>query len=509
MPLLRKGVLLPVQGVDFSKPATFIDDRNGFPTNIRFYRNELRKRPGKSVMGNITDDGSQVMGLGKLELPSLKYLVRASKKRLEKLNSATNSWDSIAATDFTGGDEDFFSFVTVTERQLLVLTNGFDSIRKWNGSGNAAVLGGNPGLAKYLTYVSPYLLLAYVTESSNPFPWKIKWCDTDDPENWSTGNAGSALVSNDASKIQQIAKLNDFVAVYKEQALYLGRKVDTSDIFIFEPIKTGIGLIAPRAWADAEGNHYFMGLNDFYVWNGIRIESIGKNARDEVFFRLDREKANRCFALHIQELTEVWFFVVINGYDWPTEIWKYNYREGYWYFDTCSQLTSAIVWQSFSSQTWDDMVGSWDVQQAIWDSGVNATNWEQVVFGAQNGYAYTLDYNITNDDGVAVNSNFVTKDFTGDTLEFNKRWLKLDVWAKGPGKLFIDYSIDEGATWVNIPANSSVSYIDMDGVYRKYDMYFDVWADKIRFRFRNAESNEVFFMRNFYPYYLSREEIRQ
>lgn len=507
MPFLRKGVLLPVLGIDFSKPSTFIDDRAGFPTNVRFYRNELRKRPGKTVLNEVVADSTQIMGLGKLELPSTKYLVRASKAKLEKLNTGTNTWDSIANTNFTGGDEDFFSFATVTESQILIITNGFDSIRKWNGSGNNSALGGSPGFAKFVTYLSPYVLLAYVTESGDIKPWKVKWCDTDAPETWSGGNAGSALLSSEPSPIRQIMKLNEFVAVYKEESLHLGRKVETSDIFVFEPIKSGIGLVAPRAVADAEGNHYFMGLNDFYVWNGLRVDSIGKGVRDEVFSRLNRTKQARCFALHIQELTEVWFFVIISGYDWPTEVWKFNYREGFWYQDTCDQLTAAIKWQSFSSRTWDDMTGTWDQQNEIWDSGTNATNWEDIVFGLSTGFCHQLNYNTTNDNGVAVNSYFITKDFTGDTLEFNKRWLKIDIWAKGPGKLYIDYSTDEGNTWTNIPKSSATAYIDMDNVYTKYDLYFDVWAEKIRFRFRNAESDEVFYIRNFYPYYLPREEM--
>ena len=314
-------------------------------------------------------------------------------------------------------------------------------------------------------------------------------------------------MSDEPSPIQNIAKLNEFAAVYKKESLYLGRKVDTSDIFIFETIKSGVGLSAPRAFAEAEGQHYFMGANDFYTWNGIRVESIGANLREEVFSRINREKINRSFALHIQELTEIWFFVVITGYSWPTEIWKYNYRTGYWYFDTCDQLTAAIKWERVNSLSWDDAVGTWDSQQSIWDSGTTLSTWEDIVFGLSTGYTHNLDYSTTNDNGVAVSARFDSKDYTSDQLEFNKRWLQLDVWAKGPGKLYIDYSTDEGDSWTNIPYTSSQSYIDLDGTNKKYEMYFDIIADKIRFRFRNAELAETFYLRNFYPYYLAKEQI--
>lgn len=509
MPLLRKGSLLPVLGADFSKPATFLDDRNGFPTNMRYYRSELRKRPGKSVLYGIINDSTQIMGLGKLELSSgIKKLVRNSKAAMEVLNTTTQTWDPIAHAVYTGGDDDFFSYANVTESGLLLATNGVDAIRKYSGSGADAVLGGNPPLAKYIAYCSPYVLVAYTDDGVNVKPWGISWCDTDSPEVWTGGNSGSALLSKEPSAIQNIIKLNEFVIGYKKESLYLGRPVDTSEIFSFDLIKTGLGLDAPRAVAEADGLHYFQAANDFYSFNGIREQSIGGPVRDEVFSRINREKIGRCHAVHIQELNEIWFFVVIAGYDWPTEVWKYNYRFGFWYMDTCDNVTAALKWQRTSGQSWDDDPGTWDSDQGPWDAGVAVQNWEDIVFGLSTGYVHTLDYTTTNDNGVAVSAFFIGKDFIGDALEFTKRWLKLDVWARGPGKLYVDYSIDEGSNWINIPYTSSTAYLQLDGTNRQYSFWFDVWGDKIRFRFRNAESGETFFLRNYYPYYLVREEKR-
>lgn len=508
MPLLRKGILIPSQGIDYSQPALFIPDRNGFPQNMRFYREEMRKRPGKTLLGGQVADATQIMGYGRLELSGgTKHLVRASKAKLERFNTSTLAWVSIANTAFTGGDEDFFSITDVTENEIIIITNYIDAIRKWTGSGNAAALGGSPPKAKYVTYLSPYTLLAYINNGATVNPWKIQWPDTSNPEVWTGGNSGSALISDEPSAIQNIAKLDEYVAVYKKESLALGRKVDTSDVFSFDTIKTGIGLASPRGFVGAEGQHYFMGQNDFFVWNGVRIESIGKAVRDEVFSQVDRNKINRCHALHVQELNEVWFFIVVSGGTWPSQVWKYNYRLGFWYFDTCSNLTAAIKWQRINTQSWDDDTGTWDSAQDIWDSGMSIANWEDIVFGDSSGYSLNLDYTTTNDNGVAVSAQFVTKDFTGDMLEFSKRWLKLDFFGKGPGKLYIDYSTDEGSNWTNIPYTSSTAYIDLTGSYTKTEMYFDVWAEKIRFRFRNAESGETFYLRNFYPYYLSRDEI--
>lgn len=497
MAFLRKPVLAPSSGLDYSIPSTLADRRHGFPKNARYWRGEVKKRPGKTKYGTVGVT-NQVMGFGELRTSSgTNYILRASKTQLQKFNTSTNEWDNITSTPFTGGNENFFQFANVSENGIILITNGVDNIRQWNGSGNNSLLGGGPGKAKYITYVTPYVLLANLNEGGDVNPWKVKWNDTDAPETWSGGNSGSALLTNETSVIKNIIQLNEYAAVYKQKALWLGRKVETANIWEFDCVKTGVGLAASRAVAGANGLHYFMGENDFYVWNGARDESIGGAVRDAVFSSIDRSKIERCHALHVMELNEIWFFVILNGQDWPTTIWKYNYSTGFWYYDTCNNLTAAAKWQRVDTETWDDDTpGTWDSALDTWDAGTSVADWEEVLFGRDDGHSLKLDYNSTDDDGNAVDSWFETIDFHADKLEFNKRWLQLDFWAKGPGDLKFYYSTDFGNTWTYVTTHT------LTDVYSKYECYFDVVSDQIRFRFRCDSSGGMFYLRAFYPYYL-------
>lgn len=510
MPALKQYTPLPVKGIDFSKPATFLDPANGFPKNMRYYRATLRKRPGKSDVGSVVEDHSPIMGLGLLDLGAqgIKYAVRNSRTRIEKFNTSLLDWESISNTPFAGGADDYFSYATVTESGLLIITNFIDRIRKWDGSGNTALLGGNPPKAKYCTYLSPYLIIAYVDDGASVNPWKVQWCDTDNPEVWSGGNSGEELLSDEPSPIRNIKKLNDFVVVYKKDSIWLGRKVDPPDIFQFDMIKTGIGLAASRALAEAEGKHYFMGANDFYSWNGIREVPIGGTVRALIFDSIDRSKIDRCFAEHVQEETEIHFYVLYSGEDYPKHVWKYNYREDTWFEDTCDEITCALKWERINTQSWDTLQGSWDQLQGSWDSSVRVASWEDILLGRSDGGVGKIDYTTTDDFGIAVNASFDTKDFTGQRREYNQRWCQLDVWARGPGKLFVDYSIDGGFTWVNVPYTSSQAYVLMDGSFQKYEWYFDVINPFCRFRLRNAVSRETFYVEGFLPYSIPQEEIK-
>lgn len=511
MPLLKKGVLLPIEGVNFAIPSTFIKDRNAFAVNMRYEKGLLRKRPGKTDVGAVVPDaGDQIMGYGVLQHSSgTKHLVRGSKRRIQRLNTGTNTWETISIISFAGGDEDFWSFANVTESNLLIATNYVNPMYKWSGSGNQALLAGSPPKAKYLTYVSPYLLAAYTNDGATTEPWRVAWADTDNPEVWTGGNTGEALVTDEPSVIQNIAKLNNFAAVYKKDSLAIGIKVDPPDVFRFETIKTGVGLASPRAFADANGQHYFMGMNDFHVWNGIRVESVGDAVREHVFSRINRTKINRCFSIHVQELSEVWFFILTSSDTWPTEVWKYNYKLGFWYYDTCSGITAGAKFENTSSVDWNSAVGTWDQAQIAWDEAAISAAWEEIMFGTSDGFSTKLDYATTNDRGVAVEGKFESKDFVAEGPQYDRgsRWLKLDIWAKGPGKLYVDYSTDFGDTWTSIPYQSSQTYADLDEVMTKREWYFDIWAEHIRFRFRNSESSETFYLQQFYPYHLVREEI--
>lgn len=510
MPLLTRGVYLPVKGIDFSVPGSFIENQQAFAKNMRYEKGLLRGRPGKTDRGAQTPDADQVMGYGVLEHSSgSKYLIRASKRRIQKYNTGTSAWETISIISYAGGDEDFFSFANVTESNLIVSTNYINAMYKWSGSGNQALLGGSPPKAKYLAYLSPYLLAAHTDDGITAEPWRVAWCDTANPEVWSGGNSGEALVTDEPSVIQNIAKLNEFVAVYKKDSLAIGVKVDPPDIFRFQTIRTGIGLASPRAFADANGLHYFMGLNDFHYWNGTRVEYIGAPIREHVFSRVNRQKINRCFAQHVQELNEIWFFVLTSSDTWPTEVWKFNYKLNFWYFDTCTGITSGIKWENTTTVDWDSMLGTWDQQQISWDDSAVAAAWEEIMLGTSDGYSTKLDYTTTNDRGVAVDKFFETKDFVADEerRDYSARWLKFDIRAKGPGDIYIDYSTDGGDTWTNIPYTSSQDYLELDGIMRPYQWYFDVWAEKIRFRVRNSELSETFYIQECYPSHLNREEI--
>lgn len=507
MPLLRKPILNPIEGLNYQKPSTMINDRGGYPKNMRLYRDELKKKEGYLFYGESPiwcapgDTEKPVLHLCQYPLASLSIrLVRFNKEHAEKYNVATGKWDRITSSAFTGTNDDFFS-TTVAENKLIV-GNNVDPTMEYNDSGFFKELVGAPK-AKFLEYNKKgYLLAGFVTVGSDSFPTKVMWPDTGNIYGWTTGNYGSSILRDDPNPIRGMKNLNEYTAIYKKNSIYLARTVDTSDIFVFDLVETGTGLLSNRAIADKNGVHYILTLDDFKIFNGVRTESIAdKTVQREAFGRVNWNRVNRCFTQLMENLDEVWFYMVIAGEDWPTEIWKYNYRLGLWYYDTCNYITSACIYFQQAALTMDDLPGTMDSLLGRFDDALTTQDNPIIIIGDKNSYTYRLDQLTHNENGRAIDAYWESADFVADKFENYKRWLELDFEAKGHS-LDIWYSVDYGANWKKIKT------VTLTNLWpdKPYKVYLDVVARHIRFRFSNNKKDETFYLRQFYPYYLFRED---
>ena len=140
----RKPVLKPIVGLNFMDPSTLINDRGGFPQNMRLYRNDYKKREGKSALGGISLGGHEVNHIAQYPLSSLSIrLVRLTKKNVQKFNTSTMVWDDITGTDLTGAVTDFYDHVVAEDK--LIFTNLVNNIRTYNDAGTTTDLVASTG----------------------------------------------------------------------------------------------------------------------------------------------------------------------------------------------------------------------------------------------------------------------------------------------------------------------------------------------------------------------------
>lgn len=508
---IRKGIPLPIVGLDVSKPSEYLDSRAASACqNIEINRSVLRKRLGTTAVGATL--GERIMGLSQLKIGSTVNVVRAGLTKVQKLAQLTSTWSDIHNAVLTGTNMDRFDFAfpLLSGSKIMVFTNGIDNIRKWTGTGNDADLGGTPPKCKYLIDFGGYLVLGYVIDGGNDYSQRVQWSDTGDPETWTGGNSGSQELTEDGDDITGLARFGDFVTVHKENAIYLGYLVTTSEIFRFDRKNTGIGAVSHDTIKTLPtGDQIFLALDGIHLFNGITAPLVDSPIMDEIREQMSPTYAFRSWGLVVRELDEYWVGVPLGSQVDPETVYKYNYRTGQVYKDIREDITAVTIYERTNETTWDELIGTWASQTTRWNDVTYLALNPTPMFGDNTGITTRRDAT-NNDNGTAIDSQWESKDFTAadiseDDMGRLVRWTKLQIWAKGNG-VDIEYSTDSGTTYTAITTLTLTSDYPADG--SPAFAYLDVISTKIKFRFSNNTAGESFTLKRFIIEATPREIIK-
>ncbi len=507
----RLPVPMPILGLSVGKPGEFIDQR-ATPScqNVDFSRFTITKRIGEGAIG--TTASQRILALGELVRGASRYHFRIGTTKFEEYTSG--AWTSRANTALTGTATETicYTFPLLSAAKILVYTNGLDNIRKWTGSGNDADLGGTPPKAKYVLAVGPYLVLAYVIDGGNTYHSRVQWCDTGLIETWTGGNSGSTNLIDDIQAITGAALYSDGMTIHKENCIYVGYKVTTSEVFRFDRRNTGVGAAANGTIQNLpSGEQIFLAKDGIHVFNGTTAPLIESDIMDEI-----REQANPAYLYKatskiVAEKDEYWVAVAMGSQTEPETVYKYNYKTGQAYKDVRTGLTCFGEYQATDQRTWNDIGNSWDSEPSRWDDVLNLTLAPTITFGHSTGVV-TKRQATYDDNGTAIDAFWDSKDFTATDLGIADhsmliRWQGVEVFAKG-SSVTVQYSTDGGTNWIS-PSTSTIS---LSGDYPSDSSPINVWFDtvstRIRFRFKNNTSGSNFTLKQFIPIGVQRENRR-
>lgn len=500
----KQGGILTVQGLDVSKPSEYLNPENT-PNcrNIRVYRNILRKREGTTVLGGAM--GMYVMGGRCLIRSGVGYNVRVGPTKVEKYNTGTLVWDDISGSALTAANTDpvDFAMPLLSGQRILCITNNIDAIRKYTGTGNTSDLGGTPPTCKYMSEYKDYLVLAYITTGGNTYATRVQWCDTSNPENWSTGNSGSKDLNDDNEDISGIKTFAEYVAVHKRNSIYLGYLVSTSAIFRFDRKTVGAGTLAHTTIQNLpNGLQAYLAIDGIRLFNGVSSELIPSNINEEIAETLNINYVKYAWSLVVPELDEYWVGVPIGSSVVGDTVYKFNYKTGATHKDYRAGVISAWSYINAVTITWNDIATSWDSYSDRWDTNSIGVSTFIPIFGDISGYTTYRNILVTSDNLVAIDGFWESKDFEADEKGRLARWTSAQVWALG-NSVSVSYSTDSGITWsaeTAITLGSDYPSDDSPDIY-----YFDVVSSKIRIRFRNNTAGETFSLKQFALSYVNRE----
>lgn len=500
MPKISIGI--PSGGLVVDKPAEYIDERSiANCQNIQVRRNIVEKRIGTTALGDSL--GEKVLGQIELQSGLNTYFVRVGPTKFQLVDKTALTWTDIANAPLSASEEDLvsFGFPLISNVRTLVYTNGVDNIRKYNGTGNDADLGGSPPKCKFLIDFKGYLVLAYVIDGDDFFA-RVQWSDTGDAEEWDplTSNAGSTNLLDDSEQITGIGRFSDFLTIHKESSIYLGQLIGSgTETFRFTRKETP-GAVANGSIQNLpDGTQIFLARDGFRLFNGVTSTLIGSSINYDIRDQMSPSLAYQATSVIVRELDEYWCGVTIGQEQNPSFVFKYNYITGQCYRDYREDLTSLALYRQVGNDDWDSDPAPWDTDTTRWNTVTDRALFKAVAFADADGNS-TLRTDTPDDDGEAVDAIWDTKDFNigdvDDTKDIGNlmRWLSLDVYAKGTS-IKGYYSTNSGLSWTLIGSLTLES--DYPDDTSPQILYFDVHSSKIRFRFRTDTAGAAWALKQF------------
>ncbi len=505
----RKGGILLVQGLDVEKPADYISDRAASNVqNLYVDRSLLTKRLGTVIRGS-TIGGSDLEIMQGIEFnrEGTLFNVRIGRDNVEYYDSGASSWTDITgASTLTGTADDLVSVAIpmLSGKRILCLSNGIDTIKKWTGSGNLAALGGSPPVAKFIQEYKTYLFAANI-QGGVDVSQRVQWSDTLDPEEWSSGNAGSVDLVEDGEDITGLNIFGQFLCVHKLSSIYVGTLVSSTSIIQFERRVTQAGTVANGSIVNLpSGEQAFLAIDGIRLFNGVTSPLIPSPVNAELRDGLNVEKAHKAWGVLVLERDEVWIGVPIGSQEVGETVYKYNYVTRVLYKDLRSNINTAWRATQSTALTWDDFADgiTWDDVATRWDAGQLGASGGEVHFGDTSGLAYVSSVGALDDNGTAIDAFWDSKDLKSDILDQILRFQEIRVWAKGQGTLSVEYSTDEGVSWIS---GGTITLTDeFPDLTSPARVFLDAISLCLRVRFRHNGSGSCQ-IKQFYVAYVPRE----
>ena len=368
----------------------------------------------------------------------------------------------LKAVDLSGNLDIQISVITVPSHNWFVFTNGIDSPKRYDGTDCVDIpnlpSSGNT-TCRVVTLFNDYLLLGHTTEGGTRYPQRVRWPDTADPTNWSTGNAGYRDLYDSEDWIIAVNHLGPYTIFYRERSIVRCSYLGSADLlFDFETTINGEGALSQDSVIDLGDMHLFIGNSNVYEYRGgFDMSPVGDNIYYKVFGaqgELNAGNKQRVFGLYVEELDEVWFFYPPTGVEKPNRILRLSLQNNAWLTrDFNHDVVGFGLYQSTDDKTWNDLEGDWTAQDWTWDSRSVEDNAPTThLCSADNLQVYEYDYVASTDDGTAISYEVVTKDFGHP--KFKIRFDSYDFRIIGTDVL-VEYSTDYGVSWNTLGTLSS------------------------------------------------------
>ena len=163
------------------------------------------------------------------------------------------------------------------------------------------------------------------------------------PEVWKPELANSAgfLFVKEGSKIVTGANVRQETLIWTDTSLSTLQFLGTAEVFGLQLLSNDTNIMGPNAWASVNNNMYWMGTDNFFVYDG-RVNVLKCPLLRYVFEDINREQSQLVYGGTNKEFNEVIWFYCSGGATPSVTIDRYviyNYRDDIWYYGQLNRTT--------------------------------------------------------------------------------------------------------------------------------------------------------------------------
>ena len=204
------------------------------------------------------------------------YLLAATATAI--YNWTGSAWTALA-TSLTSGDWDFLNY-QIAMTDVVIMGNGADVMKKWDGTTFAA-LGGTPPVAKSIALHAERLWATGVKATPN----SIYYSDDLNPENWTIAEDGAGVIDVptwDGGVCLGISNIFSDVVVFKTNNIH--RIMGTYPaVYEVKQVYSAVGAIAEKTIVSGGDKAFFLSKDGLYYYNGVSAYPLlGDTAKDIV-----------------------------------------------------------------------------------------------------------------------------------------------------------------------------------------------------------------------------------
>lgn len=164
-------------------------------------------------------------------------------------------------------------------------------------------------------------------------PLLIRFSSQEDVTDWTptaTNTAGDVRLGS-GSGIVTAVETRQQILVFTDVSLHAMQYIGPPFTFGLSMISENITIRSPIAVAAVDDSVYWMGKNEFYVYNG-NVQTLPCSVRDYVFSDFNELQAEKCVAAVNSSFSEIWWFYPSAASDNNDRYVVYNYQQNIWYY---------------------------------------------------------------------------------------------------------------------------------------------------------------------------------